>query len=67
MRRRSALSIGAGTFAGGDVWPGDVLDVTSGGADLNVIVRKVTVEDAHAAPEVLRYKDRVCERLGRGA
>ena len=47
---------GAGTFAGGDCWPGDVLAVTTENQTLNVIVRKVTVEDGHAAPELLRYK-----------
>jgi hypothetical protein len=45
-----------GAFPGGDVWPGDVLAVTANGETLNVIVRGVTVEDGHAAPEVLRYK-----------
>ncbi len=47
--------VGAGTFPGGDVWPGDVLAVTANGATLNVIVRMVTVEDGHAVPEVLHY------------
>ena len=43
-------------FPGGDVWPGDMLAVTSNGSTLNVIVRTVTVEDGHAVPEVLHYK-----------
>jgi hypothetical protein len=42
-------------FAGGDVWPGDVLVMTVNGSTLNVAVRKVVVEDGHAVPEVLRY------------
>jgi hypothetical protein len=48
--------VGAGVFAGGDVWPGDVLAVTANGTTLNVVIRQVTVEDGHAEPEVLRYK-----------
>ncbi len=48
--------LGTGVFSGGDVWPGDALAVTTGGGTLNVIVRTVTVEDGHAAPELLRYR-----------
>ena len=43
-----------------DVWPGDVLQVTSGGAagavTTPLLVRAVSVEDGDAAPEVLAYK-----------
>lgn len=39
-----------------DIWPGDVLEVTSGGATTQLLVRSVVLEDGHAAPEVLRYK-----------
>lgn len=39
-----------------DVWPGDVLQVTSGGATTSLLVRSVSVADGHAVPEVLRYR-----------
>jgi hypothetical protein len=38
-----------------DVWPGDVLAITSGGETLSVMVRSVTVTDELCAPEVLSY------------
>jgi hypothetical protein len=40
---------------GEDIWPGDVLDLLSGSDSLKVIVRKVSIEDGHALPEVLQY------------
>ena len=39
-----------------DIWPGDVLAVSSGGDTLKLIVRKVTIEDGHALPEVAAYQ-----------
>ena len=39
-----------------DVWPGDVLRVTANGATLNVVVRRVTIADEHAAPEWMTYR-----------
>ena len=48
--------LGVEPFANSDVWPGDVLALTANGAEMQVIVRQVTIEDAHAAPEALRYK-----------
>jgi hypothetical protein len=39
-----------------DIWPGDVLALTTAGETTNVIARKVTVEDGMAAPELLTYK-----------
>jgi hypothetical protein len=39
-----------------DIWPGDVLAVTSGGVTSNLLVRSVVVEDGNAMPEVLSYK-----------
>jgi hypothetical protein len=39
-----------------DVWPGDVLSVTANGATLNVVVRRVTIADGHAAPELRTYR-----------
>jgi len=38
-----------------DIWPGDVLDLRSGGDSLKVIVRNVTIEDGHARPELRQY------------
>jgi hypothetical protein len=39
-----------------DIWPGDVLEVNSDGDTLKLIVRKVTVEDGHARPELAAYR-----------
>ncbi len=39
-----------------DIWPGDVLAITSAGNSLSLLVRRVAVEDSHAVPELLRYK-----------
>ncbi len=41
---------------GGDIWPGDALQLTANGSSISVIVRQVTVESGSAAPEALRYK-----------
>jgi hypothetical protein len=39
-----------------DVWPGDLLALTANGSTMSVIVRRVTIVDGAAMPEVLRYK-----------
>jgi hypothetical protein len=39
-----------------DVWPGDVLAVTSAGVTSSLLVRSVAVEDGASVPEVLTYK-----------
>jgi hypothetical protein len=39
-----------------DIWPGDVLAITSGSDTLKAIVRTVTIEDGHARPEVATYR-----------
>jgi hypothetical protein len=39
-----------------DIWPGDVLEVNSGGDTLKLIVRNVTIDDGHARPEWMRYR-----------
>ena len=39
-----------------DVWPGDVLKLTTSGQTSSVIVRRVEIVDGMAAPEVLTYK-----------
>jgi hypothetical protein len=39
-----------------DIWPGDVLAFSAGGQTTSVIVREVTIDDGHAAPELLAYK-----------
>lgn len=41
-----------------DVWPGDVLRVTSAGITTSLLVRSVAVEDGHAVPEARLYKIR---------
>jgi hypothetical protein len=50
----------AGTYTtvnpAADIWPGDVLAVTSGGVTSSLLVRSVIVEDNACVPEVLRYK-----------
>jgi hypothetical protein len=38
-----------------DIWPGDVLTITANGQTLNVVVRKVTIVDGNALPELLTY------------
>ena len=40
-----------------DVWPGDVLALTANGATMSVVVRRVTVMDGMASPEVLTLPD----------
>ncbi|HLI77205.1 MAG TPA: hypothetical protein VKV02_09685, partial [Acidobacteriaceae bacterium] len=54
--RSAALS---GTYAvtnpEEDIWPGDVLSVTSSDVTHSLLVRGVEVKDQHAAPEVLTY------------
>ena len=53
----------AGTYAmvnpAQDIWPGDVLAVTSAGVTSSLLVRSVVVTDAHAVPEVREYKLRL--------
>ncbi len=39
-----------------DLWPGDVLAVTSEGVTSSFLVRKVAVRDGASVPEVLRYE-----------
>jgi hypothetical protein len=39
-----------------DVWPGDVLAITSGGGTMNVVARRVEIADGAAWPEVLTYR-----------
>lgn len=39
-----------------DVWPGDVLAVTSAGTTSFLLVRSVVAKDAHAVPEVIEYQ-----------
>ena len=39
-----------------DVWPGDVLAVTANGETMRVVVRRVTVTNGMALPEVLTYR-----------
>jgi len=39
-----------------DIWPGDVLTITSAGVTSSLLVRSVVVQDGNAMPEVLNYK-----------
>ncbi len=39
-----------------DIWPGDVLALTRGGQASSVVVRRVSILDAMAAPEMLTYR-----------
>src|SRR6202041_3510007 len=39
-----------------DIWPGDVLAITANNQTINVVVRKVDVQNGHAVPELLTYK-----------
>ena len=38
-----------------DIWPGDVLAVTSDGVTSSLLVRSVEVKDGNAAPEIVTY------------
>ncbi len=42
--------------ANGDVWPGDLLALTQNGSSVDVVVRRVTVEEQGASPEALTYR-----------
>ena len=55
----SRAAAAAGTYAAvnpTDVWPGDVLAVTSGGQTMSVVVRRVDIVDGMACPELLTYR-----------
>lgn len=39
-----------------DIWPGDVLSITSDGVTTSVLVRSVVAQDCHAKPEVIEYR-----------
>ena len=39
-----------------DIWPGDVLAITSAGVTSSLLVRNVVAQDCSAVPEVRRYK-----------
>ena len=41
---------------GGDIWPGDALQLTANGSSFSVIVRQVTVSTHGEAPEALTYR-----------
>jgi hypothetical protein len=45
----------AATNPAQDIWPGDVLSVIANGQTLNVVVRRVTIVDGNALPELLTY------------
>jgi hypothetical protein len=49
----------AGTYTlvnpAADIWPGDVLAVTSAGVTSSLLVRSVVIKDGHAAPELRHY------------
>jgi hypothetical protein len=56
----SRTAAAAGTYVAvnpaSDVWPGDVLAITSAGQTMNVVVRRVEIVDGMAFPEMLTYK-----------
>jgi hypothetical protein len=54
---RSAAVAGSYTAvnAAADIWPGDVLAVTSDGVTSSLLVRSVDVKDGNAVPEILTY------------
>jgi hypothetical protein len=55
----SRAAAAAGTYEAvnpADVWPGDVLAITSGGQTMSVVVRRVDIVDGMARPEVLTYR-----------
>jgi hypothetical protein len=55
----SRAAAAAGTYVAvnpADVWPGDVLAITSDGQTMSVVVRRVEIVDGMARPEVLTYR-----------
>jgi hypothetical protein len=55
----SRAAAASGTYTAvnpADVWPGDVLAVTSGGETMSVVVRRVEIVDGMARPDVLSYQ-----------
>jgi hypothetical protein len=55
----SRAAAAAGTYVAvnpADVWPGDVLAISSGGATMSVVVRRVEIVNGMACPEVLTYR-----------
>ena len=38
-----------------DIWPGDVLAITSNGVTSQLLVRSIVAKDTHAQPEVIEY------------
>jgi hypothetical protein len=55
----SRAAAAAGTYEAvnpPDVWPGDVLAVTSGGQAMSVVVRRVDILDGMVCPEMLTYR-----------
>jgi hypothetical protein len=54
--RAAALAGTYGAVNPADVWPGDVLAISSGGKTTSVVVRQVAIEDGSAWPEVLTYR-----------
>jgi hypothetical protein len=55
----SRAAAAAGTYVAvnpADVWPGDVLAITSNGEAMNVVVRSVEVVDGMTCPEMLTYR-----------
>ncbi len=55
----SRAAAAAGTYVAvnsPDIWPGDVLAITSAGETMSVVVRRVEIADGMACPEVLTYR-----------
>jgi hypothetical protein len=55
----SRAAAAAGTYIAvnpADVWPGDVLAITSSGQTMSVVVRSVEIVNGMACPEVLTYR-----------
>jgi len=55
----SRAAAAAGTYVAvnpADVWPGDVLALTSGSQTMSVVVRRVDIVDGLTCPEVLTYR-----------
>ena len=54
--RAAAIAGRCEAINGDDVWPGDVLNFMRNGQMVQVMVRRVTIEDGHAWPEWLTYR-----------
>ncbi len=52
----TAMNLASSSSASADIWPGDMLALTTNGGVADVVVRKVVIEEQGASPETLTYR-----------